>query len=80
MDKTFEPLVDTDLAISFTVDLLVFEQLDVQLAEQLLLAAMLRRGHVEVEHRMPGPIFLQFSGFQPVEQFRIPREVTMDRR
>ena len=41
---------------------------------------MLGRGHVEVEHRMLCPLFLQFPGLQPLEQFFLPREVTMDRR
>ncbi len=79
VDKPFETLVDTNLTISFAVELFVFQQFDVQFAEQFLLVAMLRRGHVEVQHRMLCPFFLQFPSFQAVEQILVSLEVTMER-
>ncbi len=40
---------------------------------------MLSRGHVEVEHRMLGPLFLQFPGLQPIEQLLLSSEVAVNR-
>ena len=75
LDDTCKPVVESCLRLYFSVDILVFEQLEVEHGFQLLFLHVLGHAHVEVQHRMHSPVLFQRLYGQSLEELLASFEV-----